>query len=182
MAVELSPALLVRTRRFAPHSRQSCASSPRLRCIARTLHRPTPPTNGSLHRPRGKTGRTKNQEREMNHPTAKTPKTTKDRPTLNEDRKDPDLASRAPFYHSGLRPSPLPVFGSTFLRAFEKFLKKGRFSTPTDSLRVSTNRERAASPFPVTPAAEKKVGETHTHHWRFSFPRYRTLSQMRKRS
>ena len=38
------------TRRFALHSRQSCASSPRLRCVTRTLHRLQAPTNGSVHR------------------------------------------------------------------------------------------------------------------------------------
>ena len=46
MAGELSPALLTRTRRFARHSWQSGASSPRPWCDTRTLHRPLAPRTG----------------------------------------------------------------------------------------------------------------------------------------
>ena len=84
MAGELSPALLTRMLRFARHHWQSCASSPRLRCDARTLHRLRAPTNRSLHGPL--LHRTRPRRRRREKPPRQTEKT--------------DLALCAPLYLS----------------------------------------------------------------------------------
>ena len=125
---ELSPALLARTRRFAPHSRQICASSPRLRCVTRTLFRPTPPTNRSLHRttsqttgPRAKRAMNCNRQESMNH------RGRAERP----DQERPARLASVRLISLGAPPFAPPRFWLHLpSRIFEKSLENGRALSP----------------------------------------------------
>ena len=120
MAGELSPALLARTRRFAPHSRQSCAFSLRLLCVARTRHWPAPPTTGRSTGPQGR------PQEELNHrksEEASEPRAGRAARACTTGRQT-EPSVRSALNNAGLRPSPHPVFSSTFLPVFSRSLSK----------------------------------------------------------
>ena len=116
---ELSPALFTRTRRFAQHSRQSGASSPRPWCHTRTLHRLRAPTNGSLHRPL--------LHRQV---TKKTTTTKKKGKTTTTDREDRLGVLRALIsllvYRSALLPAPVGSFQKGGVTHFQRLAPMNR--------------------------------------------------------
>ena len=99
-------------------------SSPRLRYVTRTLHRPTPPTNGSLHRPR-------DQER----PRDQTRLGQKKSSTRRRRRQRPTRSSRAiRLLSPGAPPFAPPRF---WLRLPSRsFSKRGVPSRPLPACRV----------------------------------------------